>query len=393
MIVQVFNKYLQLGGEEKSVERIRKHAREAGFDVKKCFFDSASWQGELAPNKLSQLRKLFYNKDSAAKLNGVIDRYSPEVILLHNIYPVGSPALLDVAQKRNVPVIQYVHNFRPFSVGGTLYAGGRYCPESLEGNFFHEVKRGAWQGSVLKSCCMAIVLKRVISSGLLDNVRAWICISEYMAEAFAVAGVPKSRLHVLRHSWDIEQTVTDDDEGYYLFLGRLTEEKGIKFLLNVWDIFAEILGEGVPKLVIGGDGPLGEYVSSQANGKSYMSYMGHVEGESKLKLIRNCRAMIAPSLWKEPLGLVTYEAQEHGKAMFSANSGGLAETTQDGITGFVHEAGHQEQLIEQLLAYEELTDAERKQIGLNGRQRLESKSSPELWMNAFTEIVNGVINR
>ena len=104
MIVQVFNKYLQTGGEEKSVERIRKHAMEAGIDVKKCFFDSADWQGEGAPSKLMQLRKLFYNQESASKLNTVIDKHSPAALLLHNIYPVGSPAILDVAQKREVSI-------------------------------------------------------------------------------------------------------------------------------------------------------------------------------------------------------------------------------------------------------------------------------------------------
>ncbi len=391
MIIQVFNRYLHHGGEEASVERIRQHIKEAGIEVENCYFDSADWKGETAPSVFGQARRMFYNKDSAERLECEIDRLKPQALLVHNVYPVASPAVYEVASRLGVPVIQYVHNFRPFSVGGTLYAKGVFCDESLTGNFMREIRLGAWQDSVIKSALMALNLKRLIHSGHLDNVKAWVCVSDYMAEAFTTAGVEKSRIHVLRHSWDVTGKPSGIDCGFYLFLGRLVEEKGVLMLLETWERLEKVLGDKTPVLKIGGEGPLEEVVKQKSLESKHIEHLGFVEGVQKTALLSECRAMMAPSLWKEPLGLVAYEAQEHGKAIFSAKSGGLCETTDHESTGFLHGPGDCNELMQQVVAYEATSDSERRELGVRAYDRLIKSASPAQWKKGFRKIYDSAI--
>ena len=156
-ILDVFNRYRFVGGEEKSVERI--HASLSQSHVLEwCRFDSRDWVGKDSPGRLSRLNPadvLQPSQPGVRSIQRIVDEFQPDAALFHNIYPVGSPSLYHAASLRGLPVIQMVHNFRPFSVGGTLMADGVFTPESLGGDYWQEVRHGAWQGSVLKSALFA----------------------------------------------------------------------------------------------------------------------------------------------------------------------------------------------------------------------------------------------
>ena len=258
-ILQVFNKYLQFGGEEKSVTRIRSQLS-LRHELTSCTFDSENWINEHAPTHISQVLRMFYNPSATNQLADSIARANPDAILLHNLYPVGSPGIYKTALKMDVPVIQYIHNFRPFSVGGTLWANGRLCENSLRGNYWDEIRLGAWQNSVLKSSIFAAVLKFLHSTGWLSAVKGWIAISRFMHDKFIEAGIDPAKVHVLQHAWDLQSAFdeTGRDDGQYVFLGRLVDEKGVGVLLETWDLLESELGQSTPELWIGGDGPLAD---------------------------------------------------------------------------------------------------------------------------------------
>ncbi|WP_256200196.1 hypothetical protein [Verrucomicrobium spinosum] len=105
---------------------------------------------------------------------------------------------------------------------------------------------------------MARVLRRLHASGWLENVRAWVCISEFLRDKLAIGtGVGADRLFALRHSWDaMKNPPPPDDRGYYLFLGRLVDVKGVEVLLEAWRHLRARLGPATPALHIGGEGLL-----------------------------------------------------------------------------------------------------------------------------------------
>ena len=390
-ILQVFNRYLFMGGEEKSVDRIYDHlGRE--HEMARCFYDSREWTGAGAPSKLSQLRRTFYNAESRARFEKAVADFKPDVALFHNIYPVGSPSLYHAALQLDVPVIQYVHNFRPFSVGGTLHVNGQLTPESLTGNYWREIKGGAWQGSVLKSAIFALLLKRLHRSGWLRSIKAWVCISDFIRDRFIEAGLEPSEVYSLRHSWDaMPQPPPARDDGYHLFLGRLVEQKGIRTLLEAWDKLESRPGSSTPKLRIAGEGPLEGMVRDAAARSANITYMGVIDGAKKQDEITNCRTMLAPSTWWEPLGLVAYEAYDSAKPMLAASSGGLSETVVQGVTGLLHPPGNAESLARDVMSIESMTADQCAAIGDAGRSWLLKNTRPQDWLQRFDSILDCVV--
>ncbi len=387
-ILQVFNRYLAPGGEEKSVDRIHNHLA-ARHEMSRCFFDSAEWRAAGAPDAFGQARRLFYNPEARQRFDAALDSSGADVALFHNIFPVGSPSLYHAALQRGAPVIQYLHNFRPFSVGGTLFVKDRLCPDSLVGSPWAEVRGGAWQGSVVKSALFALMLKMLHRSGWLKSVKAWVAISDFMRDRLVQSGcLAADRVHTLRHSWDAMGSPPEaEDAGYYLFLGRLVGEKGVVPLLDAWDVLRARLGPKTPLLHVAGEGPLESAVRERLRTNPYIGQLGQIGGETKREALRRCRAVLVPSTWWEPLGLVVYEAYDHAKPVLAAKSGGLMETVHHGLTGLLHEPADVAGIVGHVLDFESMTPASRLSMGRNGRQWLLNEASPQAWQQRFEQIL------
>jgi glycosyltransferase involved in cell wall biosynthesis len=387
VILQVFNRYLQSGGEEKSVDRIQKHAA-LRHEVPRCFFLSASWTGAGAPGRITQARRFFYNADSAQKFEARARETSAQAAMFHNIYPVGSPALYRSALRQKLPVIQYLHNYRPFSVGGSLFYEGRVQTAPLHGDYSGEVRAGAWQGRFKSGLC-ALMLKMLHRSGWLEGVKAWVTISQFMADRLAEHHcVPKERLHVLRHSWDAMPRLPEiQDQGSYLFLGRLIPEKGIHMLVQSWHELRQQLGDRTPILQVAGEGILESFVRQAATHNPSIHCLGQISGEAKHEALRCCRAVVAPSIWWEPLGLMIYEAYDYAKPVLAARSGGLIETVQPHETGLLHEPGDVPGLVRDVLTLESMSTELREQLGSQARAWLLRETTVESWQDRFDEIL------
>jgi glycosyltransferase involved in cell wall biosynthesis len=357
--------------------------------MSRCVFESSEWKGGSAPSAAAQATRLFYNRASRARFEAALDESGAGVALFHNIYPVGSPSLYRAALERSVPVVQYLHNFRPFSVGGTLYVNGRVCPDSLGGDYATEVRAGAWQNSVVKSALFALMLKMLHRSGWLRSVKAWVAISDFVRDRIVEAGlVPPERIHALRHSWDpMSRAPHTEDSGCYLFLGRLVSEKGVTVLLDAWDALHAQLGDKTPVVEIAGEGPQEPVVQERTRSNPFVRFLGRIGGERKAESLRRCRALIAPSTWWEPLGLVVYEAYDYSKPVLAARSGGLTEIVQPGATGLLHAPGDVDGLVRDVLTIEGLPPSLRMEWGAAGRAWLLRETDASRWLDRLDGIV------
>ena len=393
-ILQIFNEYLLKGGEEASVDRIF-HALEANnHPVIQCRFASSEWVGDGRNMPVyEQALRMIYNPAAARKLSGIHDKAQPDLWLLHNVFPVGSTAVYRQAIRLNMPLVYFIHNYRPFSVSSYLWANGKVETAGLQRNFWPEIRAGAWQASRLKTAWYAMIIQYMHWKKYYDRISAWIAISDFMKDVFVDAGIPKEKVYTLRHSWQAMDTPPPhQDEGYYVFLGSLIEMKGIPTLLSCWKSLETNLGDACPELRIAGEGPLADQVCAAAAASTKIQYLGRVSGDAKHALIRGCRAFIAPSVWWEPLGLVTYEAYDYGKPMLAARSGGLAETVIHGETGFLHEPGNAEELARQIIEVDQ-NESLRISMGEKGRIWLLAHTQPEKWLTNFRMICNEAVAR
>ncbi|MBA3544344.1 MAG: glycosyltransferase [Chthoniobacterales bacterium] len=382
-ILNVFNRYLERGGEEEAVEQICDSLAKV-VDLTRCDFASADWQGPGAPGMWQQALRMIHNPASAAKLEACEKSRQSDAWLVHNVFPVGSGAVYSEAKKLGIPVIQYLHNFRPFSVNGYLWAGESLALGGLEKNFWREVKHGAWQDSRAKSAWFALVLSLGHKLGWWKNVRAWIAVSEFMRGKFIEAGVPSAEIFTLRHYWRPQPVPPPNVGQHFLYLGRLTEAKGIKMLIGTWELL-ERQTSTAPRLVIAGDGPLRSFVEAKVERMSAVTYAGELSGAAKAAALAGARALIVPSLWWEGLGLVVYEAYDYARPVLTARSGGLMEIVAEGETGWLHEPGNIEQLAAQVRQLEE-NPALGRERGAAGRRWLLQNADEKEWQQGFLKI-------
>lgn len=393
-ILQVFNRYLERGGEEISVERIS-NVLGSRHEVFHCYFDSAMWADQCTiSDRIGQAARMFHNPDSVRRFRNHLRATRAEMVLFHNVFPVGSIGVFREAIRLGVPLFQLIHNFRPFSVNGYLWADDKLIPHGLKKNFIPEIIAGSWQGSRVKTAVYASVLTTMHISGIFDKVDGWLAISQFMRERFVEAGLDSARVHILRHSWDPRPESTTRGLAVgpptLLFLGRLTEAKGIVPLLKAWELAAARVPRA--RLLIGGLGPLEAFVRKEAAKLPRCDVLGLVGGDQKNALLEACTAMVVPSVWWEALGLVAYEAYDFSKPVLAANSGGLAESVVPGETGWLHTPGNAAELADQMV--DVLSNpAEAFRRGLNGRHWLVAQTRRDDWLDAFDEIVGPVIMR
>lgn len=391
-LLQVFNRYLDKGGEESWVETMS-NILGRDYEISDCIFDSHDWTGPSAPPAWQQAVRMFYNPVSISNLRESTKSNASQAWLVHNVFPVGSAAVYREALRLNIPIIQYVHNFRPFSVNGYLWAGDSVATEGLRRCYWREIAQGSWQGSRIKTAWLASILTAMHQLRWFRSIKAWVAISDFMRARFIEAGVPGEDIFTLRHCWQpANQNPNFADENYYLFLGRLIPAKGVQVLLDAWRILRMEKGGGAPRLVIGGEGPMDGRVRHAAQENPLVEFRGLVSGDEKSRLLSQCRAVIAPSLWWEPLGLVTYEAYDYAKPMLAARSGGLTETVVDSVTGHLHEPGNANELAHQVLRLE--ADAgTRRTMGKEGRRWLLENAGLQKWIEGFRHIVNHALQR
>jgi glycosyltransferase involved in cell wall biosynthesis len=391
-ILQVFNHYLDRGGEEVWVnEMVRLCADD--FEIHDLRFYSRAWKGKGAPNRITQALRLWNNPPAREMLREAVMRHQPDVLVFHNLIPVASLGLYDEAILLGIPVIQFAHNFRPFSVSGTLWFNGRVREEALYGNLWPEIMHGAWEGSFLKTALLAFYFKRLASQGTFERVARWVTVSEFMRDKFISAGMAAEKVTTLRHCWHMKESPQAcPEQGYYLFLGRLVPEKGVSVMLKAWEILHTRLGAACPELIIAGSGPEEARLHQVSVRKNQVMCIGFVDGEAKDRLIAGARAIVAPSIWWEPLGLIVYEAFDHSRPVLAAASGGLQETVQPEVTGFLHAPGDAEALAEDVERMENLGQEGRRHMGQAGHAWLKEQADPSRWVKALREIVRDVAN-
>jgi glycosyltransferase involved in cell wall biosynthesis len=376
-IIQVFNSYLMPGGEEKSVVRMAQDLESGGHTVSRFWRESAEWVRPGAPPKWKQPFLLWRNPAVLEELRRLQEARQAELWLLHNIVPVISLDVYRLAAQLRVPVIQWLHNYRPVSPSGTLFARTKPLQPEDRRVAWKESVAGSWNGR-LRTAWLAWGYHRLKRRGDFDGVRAWVAISEETKRFFTRAGWYPDRLHALRHSWHLQAPpAAVRDEGYFLFLGRMVESKGVRFLIELWKdpAFKD------KTLVMAGQGPLAEKLRGRT--PPNIRWVGQVDGEPKRELIAGCRALIFPCLWDEPLGIVVYEAYEMGKPTLSSKLGGLKEIVVEGRTGYLLEPGDASAWKQSIL---QLDAAEARRMGQAGLEWLKENASPEAWNRQFAAI-------
>jgi len=280
--------------------------------------------------------RLAWNRQAQGALARAIATSRPDVVHVHNVYPLIGPSVLRACGE--VPVIVTFHNYRPMCPTGELFRDGRPCSDCAGKSLpLDALRHRCYRQSALATASM--IAGSVVQRRLWQTVpSAYIFLSQVQQELLGPLGLPPERCFV-KHNMVPANVASDAREHLVAFIGRLDERKGILLLLDAWDAMSQRLSESPMRLAIAGTGPLEEQVRTWAQHRPEVSVLGMLGRDQCAALAARASAVVVPSTYAEPFGLVVGEAMAAGTPPIAPRFGAFPELIEDGVDGLLFAPG------------------------------------------------------
>jgi len=388
-ILVLFAPYQSRGGEEIAFEKTTKLLSNQ-HQVRTCLFSSDEIISKSKFGKLALLPSFYKNSASLSKLKNEIQTHRPDVVICHNIIPAGSYALYEHLYHEGIPVIQYIHNYRPFSVSGYAWLKDRIAIKGFHLNFIPEVFAKTWQNSSILTLWYALALKYSHIRGVWSNIDHWVAVSDFVNTQFVSAGIPSNKITTAYHSVDMNSKLAPVQRSHsVMYIGRLSVEKGGLILLEAWATIKDTSAQ----LHIAGDGPLKETVLKHAKNDSRIIFHGQLDAQQRDDLLSRQKALIVPSLWWEAFGLVCIEAYKMKTPVIASHSGALPELVSHQETGWLYSSEHTNGGASELATCIEdaLCSKDIETMGNKGLQKIQNLCSEDAWLNTINDVIDHAI--
>jgi glycosyltransferase involved in cell wall biosynthesis len=333
-IMQVHNWYRSTtpSGENRVLEREGRALAERGHDVIR--FDRHSDEIEQWPalRKAALPGQIVWSREARRDLRARLRSVRPDVVHIHNTFPLLSPSVLYACRDEGVPTVITLHNYRLLCAGGSFFRDGAICRDCVSGPAIQAVRHGCYKDSRLATAPVALsnALHRRAWRTL---VSAYIFISAAQRDLLAELDLPPDRLFVRHNLIPRRPMPQADPEHSVLYAGRLDEAKGIRVLMAGWDLYLRNVGDNPLCLVVAGTGILQAEVAAWAGSRPSVRLAGHVDDDQAARLMSRSRAVILPSTWAEPFGLVAVEAMAAGTPCIASDHAALPELITQGVDG------------------------------------------------------------
>lgn len=340
MKILMVNKFLYpVGGCESYMFSLAKKLQEHGHEVE--FFGLKNpknivgnkWNlyvDSYDEKKIFNPLSLVYNKKAKKLMLRILDEFKPDIVHMNNIYYHLSSSIVDACKLRKIPVFITIHDYQFVCPNHMLYRFDidSICTECVKHkNTKYCVKHNCVKNSKLKSLLAHLEGKRLMKKRPYDNISGFICPSEFIKNKLVEGGYPKDKMITIRNFISAAKNeVVPKKKEYILYFGRLTEEKGIKLLI-----------EALPEkahLIIAGTGQLADYVKEQ--NKKNIEYVGFKSGQELRTLIEEALFSIYPSKWYENSPFSIIESISLCTPVVAANAGGNPELIDDQINGLLY---------------------------------------------------------
>jgi glycosyltransferase involved in cell wall biosynthesis len=392
-ILLIHDFYQHFGGEDQAVQADLALLRRGGLNVEVYSRHNDELKSYSIVRKALFPLDTIHSSQTMRDLAEVALRFKPDVAYLHNLYPLISPSIYEALERLGVPAVQTLHDFRPFCSNGWCRTEGEICQRCVTGAHWNAVIHKCVRNSRVVSGIYAATMWRLRSSGALGRVAAFICPTEFLRGKAQAAGIPSEKLFVRPHFIDLREfPLKSSPEDHALYMGRLSEEKGVRTLLEAF-----CLAPHIP-LVIAGSGPLEaelrRYVSER--GMKNVRFAGFCSGREKTDLLQRASFVVVPSEAWETFGIVILEAYAMGKSVIGSDLGAIPNMVKDGQTGLLFRSGSAANLAGKVELLSQVPALARR-MGFAGRRLVESEydAGPALdrLMNIFGNVTGNPLAR
>jgi glycosyltransferase involved in cell wall biosynthesis len=326
-------------------------------------------------------------------IDRLIREGKPEVVHFHNTMPLISPSAYYACASQGIPVVQTLHNYRFVCPAATFLRDGKLCEDCLGRPIaWPAMAHGCYRGSRPASAAVTAMLgtHRFFRTWQ-TKVDAYIALSEFARKKHIAGGLPADRLVVKPNFIHPDPGPRPREEGgrYALFVGRLSEEKGLRGLIGAW----KRLSRSIPLFFLG-DGPMREEIAPQMGtpGLTDAALLGNLPRDEVMHWLRGARFLVCPSHWFEGCPLAIVEAFACGVPVIATGHGPTAEMVDHGQTG-LHVAPGDEADLAAKVEWAWTHRAEMRVMGEAARREFERKYSAERNYSQLIALYRGLIEQ
>jgi glycosyltransferase involved in cell wall biosynthesis len=259
-----------------------------------------------------------YGRQAQHDLAELMRTERPDLLHLHNPYPLLSPWVVRTAHAHGVPVVQTVHNYRQVCSSGLYFRDGHVCHDCRGRAFgLPGVVHRCYRGSVVQSALMATTL--AVHRPTWRSVDRFIALTSAIRAHLLDYGIPDERIVIKPNAIPDPGAPSAPGDGF-LYAARLSPEKGLALLLDAWRRHPD---GASGQLRIAGDGELRPLAEAAAGERSDVTYLGALDRAGMLLAMRQAAVVVAVPTWHDVLPTVILEALANGRPVLGTAVGGI----------------------------------------------------------------------
>lgn len=335
-ILLIHNYYQQAGGEDRVFEAEKNLLSNNGHEVKAITWANEKIKMYSGLDKFLLPAKTIWNQESFSRTKRFLKEFRPDVVHVHNFFPLASPSIYYAINEEDIPVIQTLHNYRLLCPAATFLRNGQVCQVCYRKSTVSAIPKACYHSSVLATAAVSGMLEfhRWVGTWR-TKVDFYVALTEFMRDIFVGVGFGNSNVLVkpnfvsdlrLNLAKRIYNPSIHIEEKYAVFIGRLSAEKGANVAIRAWTK----LGRTFPlKLVIVGDGPERSKLQILAGNDDNIFFAGSKPHAEAMQFLSHSFFLVVPSIGFEAFPLTVIEAFSLGKPVVASGIGSLRSIVRD----------------------------------------------------------------
>lgn len=330
-----------------------KHEKNVPCDQEKYFVENREYVNKTSIlDKIKAFNNFVYSKEAYENMSKLIEDEKPDLAILNNIHRQLTTSVVDALYVHHIKTYWVVHDLISLCPNYQMLDGnGKVCEDCCNGKYINCIKKKCVKNSFVKSYLAYKEAKYNRNLKTYEKIDLFITPSNFYRDKLIQYGFNEDKVKYIPNplAFSYKFELCNHDDGYLLYFGRLSREKGVITLIDS-------MKDVDYKLYIVGTGPLENELKEHAKNNPNIEFKGFQTGESLQNFIKNSRCVILPSEWYENGPYSAMEAMGKGKPLIVSNMGGLPELVEDGKNGYIYDTN------------EKLTEAIKKIIELSSEK-------------------------
>ncbi len=341
-VLMVHNFYQQPGGEDQVFQAELDLLQSHQIPVTTYTIHNRQIESR---SPLSVARDTLWNSSSYHEIETLIQTWQPDVVHVHNTFPLMSPSIYYAARAHQIPVVQTLHNYRLLCPNALFFRDQKPCEDCLGKplpwpGIYHRCYRDQWAASTVVGS--SLTLHNILGT-YKQQVNLFIALTAFARQKYIEGGIPADAIALKPNFVSTDPGFSSEGGNTFVYIGRLAPEKGLNTLLKAW----QLLGGEYPLQIVG-EGPLRSKVEQATQTLPGIQYLGHRPLAEIFELLGHAKALIFPSEWYETFGRVIIEAYAKGTPVITSALGVMNDLVHHQQTGLKFEPGSAQDLATQI---------------------------------------------